>query len=1007
MGAFRMCLVMVCVVLLTGTAASAQYFGGNKVRYRPLDFKVMTTEHFDVYFHLDERQAADVAARLAERWNARLERLFGTELSSRQPLVLYASHVDFEQTNVVASYLSEGVGGVTEPHRRRIALPLAGPLADTDHVIGHELVHAYQFDLARLFGGSLARLPLWFVEGMAEYVSLGATDAHTAMKVRDAVVRNALPSLADLDTGAYFPYQWGHAVFAYIASRYGELALPRLLRAALLSGSVSHAIQSELEIAPQQLSHDWHTAVRDLYAPVLSASSVLPAGARLAVRETRFKDTLNIAPALSPDGRWVAFLSTRDLHSIDLYVADADSGRVVKRLTRTATDSHYSSLQFINSAGSWNASSTHLAIGTIVSGRATLTIFDVWGRKRQRDVTITDVDEVLNPSWAPDSHAIAFTGMRQGLTDLYVYDLATGGIRPLTADAYADIHPAWAPDSRRVAFATDRFSSDLDTVRIGGLQLAVVDSATRAVERLPGFDRGKHINPQWSPDGRSLHFIATPDGVPNLFRVSLSDGQVTQVTSMSVGMSGLTASSPAFSVSAGRFVFSTYDAERYRLYVWSPSEPAGVVAPMTVNAAALAPAGSPDQWRRMLVERHDSETTPPQGYPAVPYTPRLSLAEAEQQMVGFGISSFGPVLGGGASFSFSDMLGDRLLTAAAGAGPLGAARLNEIAYGAAYVRLDSRWQWSLMGAQIPHVMAATFERAPAIGAGGEPLGIDRQTTYSETERHASGVLMYPFDRRKRVELSGGLLHSVYERTDRTVLYSPLTGERRAQSSETRPFGGSLRLVRSGIAFVSDTATFGPVGPIYGERSRLELTPTFGSVRFTGVLVDYRRYFMPARMYTVAVRALHYGRYGPDGDDARLHPAYIADPALVRGYDVLDAVASTCPVAPTGHCAALDRLGGSRLLVGNLELRVPLLRMLGVQQMYGPLPVELAPFLDGGVAWRRGNGPFPSGAAYPGISSAGLAVRVAFGFAVAEIHVVHPFDREAGGRTLGVALLPAW
>src|SRR5262249_55498849 len=116
--------------------ASAQYFGRNKVQYKTLKFQVMKTEHFDIYFYPSEREGIDISARLAERWNARLERLLEHKLRGRQPLVLYASHPDFEQTNAIEGELGEGTGGVTEPLKRRIVLPLGGPIGDTDHVIG-------------------------------------------------------------------------------------------------------------------------------------------------------------------------------------------------------------------------------------------------------------------------------------------------------------------------------------------------------------------------------------------------------------------------------------------------------------------------------------------------------------------------------------------------------------------------------------------------------------------------------------------------------------------------------------------------------------------------------------------------------------------------------------------------------------------------------------------------------------------------------------------------------
>ena len=136
--------------LLWSGNADAQYFGRNKVQYKKFDFQVLKTEHFDIYFYPSERDGIDIAAKLAERWETRLERLLSHKLRGRQPLVLYASHPDFEQTNVIQGELSEGTGGVTEPLRRRIILPLGGPLSDTDHVIGHELVHAFQYDMTKI-----------------------------------------------------------------------------------------------------------------------------------------------------------------------------------------------------------------------------------------------------------------------------------------------------------------------------------------------------------------------------------------------------------------------------------------------------------------------------------------------------------------------------------------------------------------------------------------------------------------------------------------------------------------------------------------------------------------------------------------------------------------------------------------------------------------------------------------------------------------------------------------
>src|SRR6185437_389721 len=130
----------------------------------------LKTKHFDIYYYPVERDSVEQAGRMAERWYARLSKLFQHQLSSRQPVILYANHPDFRGTTVIPNTIGETTGGVTEGLRRRVVLPMAGSMAETDHVLGHELVHAFQYDITtRYTWGSgmpgALQLPLWFIEG--------------------------------------------------------------------------------------------------------------------------------------------------------------------------------------------------------------------------------------------------------------------------------------------------------------------------------------------------------------------------------------------------------------------------------------------------------------------------------------------------------------------------------------------------------------------------------------------------------------------------------------------------------------------------------------------------------------------------------------------------------------------------------------------------------------------------------------------------------------------------
>jgi hypothetical protein len=998
--------------------AAAQYFGQNKVQYRSFDFKIMRTDHFDIYFYESERPGIDIAARMAERWRVRLEKLLNYELRGRQPLVLYGSHTDFEQTNVIGGAIGEGTGGVTEPIRRRIVLPLAGPLADTDHVIGHELVHAFQFDMTTgpdtpPGRSGMDRLPLWFIEGMAEYLSIGPVDPNTAMWVRDAARQEKLPAIKDLNNPKYFPYRWGQAVWAYIGGRWGDEIIGQLFRTAALSGDVDAAFEHVLGIKAEELTNDWHVAIQRTYARVIEDSSRPDQMGKRLIGSKELGAELNVGPSISPDGQWIAFLSTRSLFSTDLYLAETATGRIVRKLTSTATDPHTSSIQFIYSAGAWDGASKQIAVATVASGRAELAIYDAQKGSRTRKIPIPDVDEILNPTWSPDGKAIAFSGLQGGLTDLFVYDLSANNLRRLTNDAFAEMHPAWSPDGRRIAFATDRLTSDLPTLAIGPYRLALIDPETGAIEPVQGFEGAKHLNPQWSPDSQALYFVSDRGGVPNVYRVGLgTEAGLTQLTNLATGVSGITATSPALSVAArkGTVAFSIYQDGKYDIFTVDDARGRPLVE--TKENAAVLPPG--DRKQSEVAELLASATiglpAPVQAPQIDPYSGKFHLEAISQPSVGVGVSRYGTSFGGGIAFAFSDMLRNHQLVTAVQVNSLGGSStsLKDIGAQVGYFNQAHRINWCLIGGQIPY-LSSGFQSSISQRPNGDVIQTDQLFTFRQTERTATGVVARPFNRAARLEVQGGVSQISFDQIVTTQSYSRITGAVFEDSTETTSIGETLTLGTSSAAYVYDTSIFGATSPVQGQRSRFEVAPTFGTLDFTGVNLDYRRYFMPVNFYTFAARVMHYGRYGSDSSDPRIFPLYIGYPWLVRGYDPGSFSADECVGDNTSSCTAIDRLSGSRMLVANFEFRFPLLRPFGVTgNMYGPVPVEVAFFADGGTAWYDGQRPEILGGSRSGVGSAGVALRVnMFGFAVGEFDFARPFQRPGQGWVFGFNLMPGW
>ena len=994
-----------CVLLLLPATALAQggYFGRNKVQYREFDFRVLKTEHFDVYFYPEEEEGARMTARMAERWYTRLSKLLNHELRGRQPLILYASPAHFWQTTAIQGEIGEGTGGVTEAYKRRIVLPLAGPIEATDHVLGHELVHAFQYDITNTNvssgnAGALA-LPLWFIEGMAEYLSIGPVDPHTAMWMREASRKEKLPRIKDLDDPRYFPYRYGHAFWAYVAGRFGDQVVGDMLRAAAAARSgYETALEGVLAVKEEQLSKDWHASLFEAYRPVAESTKMPAAVARSVIKKRRPRE-MNVSPELSPDGSRVMFFSERDLFSIDLFVADARTGEIIRKVTDTATDPHTESLQFLSSAGSWDPTGKRFVVPAINRGQPVLTILDVERSGTERTIRVPEVAEILNPAWSPDGKQIAFSGLVGGFNDLFVYDLDASKLRRLTTDTFAELDPAWSPDGRLLAFSTDRFTTNLQTIESGHLRLAVLDMASGEVRAAGGFQNAKNISPQWTADGRSLYFLSDRGGVTNIYRTEFGGG-TTQLTNLLTGASGITALSPALSAASGRLVFSAFEDDGYTLYALdAPEQLTGAaLQELPLNAAVLPPRRTGEGPVFTALENETlGLPAPAPTAPVEEYKPKLTLDFAGQPSIGIGADPFGTYAAGGMSFVFSDMLGNHTVMAGAQV----TSRFDEFGGGIAYLNQKHRWNWGVSLDQTPYV-ARGFDAGLAI-VQGQPVYIENEYRVLQIDRSASGVVSYPFSRAQRVDFTGGFRQIGFKQDVTTRIYDYGSGQQLSEDRTDIRSEPLLNLGQASAALVWDTSISGITSPIRGSRYRVELSQSGGSLTYSGFLADFRNYWMIKRPYTFAVRGMYYGRYGSDAEDYRLPTLYLGYPGLVRGYDSGSFDAAECVVTATSACAVFDRLIGSRVGVVNAELRFPLWGAFGGSNFYGPLPIEMAVFADGGVAWGTGTvlglnstTVFGAGDKDP-IASVGAAMRInLFGFAVAEIDYVRPIHRPGKG-----------
>jgi len=1050
----RMVGIAAALALFGAAPLAAQYFGKNKVQYQAFDFKIIQTEHFEVYYYPAERTAALDAARMAERWYARLSRILHHQFQGRKPIILYASQSDFQQTNITD--VDEGLRGSTDFFKHRMVLPFTGSYAEFEHVMGHEMVHQFQFDVisrGRIGAGVQtlvnANLPKWFLEGMAEYLSIGPIDPLTSMTLRDASLEGHLPTIEEMTYDPrIFPYHFGHALLAYVGEKWGDEAIGQILQASVSSG-VEGGFKRALGITLDDLSSEWRDAVQTTFLPQLADHYRARRIAQPLLTEKRSEGTWHLAPALSPDGRDIAYFSEKNSFFVDLYLADAETGRVKRRLVKSTLNSNYESLRFINSAGSFSPDGRYFAIAAKRKDRDDLVILDVKKDEEVRRIRVP-LNGLTTPSWSPDGKQLVFTGYDGGLSDLFIVNADGSNLHRLTNDKYADLEPSWSPDGKTIAFTTDRSSvTDFEALKFGSLRIALFHLDNGSIDILRHMDQGKNINPAWAPDGRSLAFVSDRNGISNIYLYELSDGNIYQLTDVFTGVSGISALSPCLSWAheADRLAFAYYEDGEYNVYAvdnprslkrqpyQAPATPLvtsllaaerrALAGPTAVAAAAALVDTGPRAGRSVYrspkgfrasgstPQTSDSGAAPVSvkslidSSPALPdtseftfkpYRTRYSPDYVAQPTIGYERDNFGRGFFGGTAVSLSDILGNHTMVFSGAVN----GRLSEAQVLALYINQAHRLNWYLGGSQQP-----LYYYLPA---GVQQVAPDTFIVTQQIERFVIRDVFaqsyYPFSRFTRVEFGGHFsnISQAILQQGNLVAYDPGSGQNflLGVGDPVTVNGPSVSFYGPTVALAHDNALgHWGVGPFAGSRWRIEVSPNFGAWQFTQGLVDWRRYFF-ARPFTLALRGLVLGRSGRDAD---LFQQFLGSTELIRGYTAGSVINHECiSSAAQNSCPELDQLIGSSLAVVNAELRFPLTRSL----VLGFLPVGLPPiegaiFYDAGLAWnsnskvlwsRTAAQEAQAGLYRAPLRSWGGSIRVnALGFVVLRLDYTKPLSRS--------------
>ncbi|MGB4774402.1 MAG: DPP IV N-terminal domain-containing protein [Daejeonella sp.] len=1030
-------------------SVKAQYFGQNKVRYKNLKFRVYQTPHFDLYYYLKNDSLVKRFAKESEIWYDLHQQVFRDTFTKKNPIILYNNSPEFQQTTVLDGDVGVGTGGVTEGLKNRVIMPLTQLNHQTRHVLGHELVHAFQYH-SLIEGDStnlenIGNLPLWMVEGMAEYLSIGKVDAYTAMWMRDAYLNKDIPTLKELTTSnKYFPYRYGQAFWSYVGSTYGDTVIVPLFKETAKYG-YEMAIRRTFGYDEKTLSNLWKTSIENMYKPCLKDTAQIPVGNRI-IDQKNAGEHYNVAPAISPDGKYVVFLSEKDLLSIDLFLADAKTGKILRKLTSKSRNSHIDEFNFIESAGTWSPDSKQFAFSVFARGRNELIIIDVSNGRTIQQLSMGEVEEFSNLTWSPNGSDIAFCGLKEGQNDIYMYNIKSGKLTQLTNDKYSDYQPSFSNDGSKVVFSSDRttldrFSKDVSIT----FNLATVNVSTKEITNITVFNGANNLNPQFSANDQSIYFLSNHDGFRNLYKYTLSNAKIEQLTDYFTGISGITEFSPALSVSKNDdIVYSYYRAQKYSIYNAKASDfNPKVVDSQSLNfdAAILPPQKSlgVDIINSNLNNFERFEKITQSEIKPIAYKPKFKLDYLSSNGVGGSVGRFGTGLSSGVQGVFSDILGRNKIYAAAAVN----GEIYDFGGQVAYLNQKNRINLGIGLSHIPYISGQTtgsIDQVPlqdgtTISAYNERFDIIR-TFEDQLQLFAS----YPFSRSHRFEAGTSFARYSYriDRYNNYYEFDPQTnqigyplGTNRGKLSKEeaqKTYGNNFNAFTTyqlNSAFVGDNSSFGITAPLAGFRYRIGVEEYLGDFRLTSLTIDLRKY-VRLKPVTLAGRIYNYGRYGRD--ENRLYTLYVGNGFLIRGYEA-NSFYKNSTTSTNGF--DINQLVGTRIAVANFEVRLPFTgpeKLSIIKSKF--LFTDLNAFFDMGLAYNKDSkiafrseprsytqssptvdDPNATTVVYERIPamSAGLSLRVnVFGYFILEPYFAVPFTRtDVNAGVFGLVFAPGW
>ena len=1034
---------LIYIIILSLSCLNAQSFGQNKVQYREFDWNFIQTPHFDIYYYGDQQDLAEFAAEVAEESYEQISIHLRWDLKRRVSIMVYNSHNEFQQTNVVGSYMREGIGGVTELFKNRVVFPFEGNYEQFRHVIHHELVHALINDM--VYGGRMQnvvssrtkiRVPIWSNEGLAEYLSSN-WDTKADMVIRDIAVHERMPSVQELNY--FMAYKGGQSLWRFIAGKYGREKIGDVFRSMKRMQNAEKGYESALGMNYKDLTKKWHKYLKKEYWADVKDRDPLEDMSEKLTDHKKQNNFYNVSPALSPDGSMVAVLSDQNGY-FDIHILDAMTGKRIKKLVKGNRGVDFEELKWLQPGLSWSPDSKKIVLAAKAGKGDVLHVIDVESRKSKKFEL--DIEGVFSASWSPNGHEIAYVGQSGNSSDIYIFDLASESSRKITDDIFSDAYPSWNSDGTTLAFVSDRgdrvsgeYDGSIYDHDYGQTDIYTVSVENNDIKRITNTAHNES-HPVWANTSEDLFYTSDFNGVWNLYIHPLDnlkgDDLLDQPYAVTNVLTGL--QQPTLSKDDRLLIFAGYSGIGWDLY--------SMANPLKLKKQRVDPTqfilnGETEKTTLADLRKHKSNMKRDmdgssnysnyifaRGYRH--FNSPIKESSASEELVSIdsakvdgryvpkayktrftldlvsGNLQISNVFGtsGMTYFAFSDILGD-----------------HQIAFGTEMVltleNSDYFFQYGYLKNKVDYYLIA-FQNANFFQANYYSLA--RLRHYG-----LQGIISQPFSRYQRLDY-GLSWHNI----NYSILEQAYNDFNQIQYYTTYESEYSTVLPR--VSWIFDNTVFGFTGPVDGFRQNTTLTvnPGYGSneIKFQTVKADVRKYWRFGRDYTIALRGFIGKSLGPNKQKFFLGgiPYLLSGGGETNGIQddniFRDVILDTSNASlihdiyfteyawPLRGARFAERFGNTTSLF-NIEVRFPFINYLALgfplKMIFGNIRGHA--FMDIGAAWDDGSefstndwpdryGRNVSGNYSPWVTTAGLGTKINLGYFLLKIEMA--WDRNPNG-----------